>query len=114
MHSLRRHRLLWTLLVIASGMVLAMWAAEHFARHRALQEESASVHRQLRLYAQAMLQRIDRYRALPQILVLDAELRDAVTHPLRPADVQRLNRKLERANGASQSSTSCSGSGFSR
>ncbi|MFT3811894.1 MAG: PAS-domain containing protein [Acidovorax sp.] len=105
MRSLRRHRLFLIVLAIASGMALAMWAAEHFARQRALQQEADLVRRQLGLYAQALQQRIDRYRVLPQLLALDAELRDAVSHPLSAQDVERLNRKLERANGASQSST---------
>jgi len=105
MHLPRPHRIFWTIAAIAGGMVLAMWGAEHYARHRALQEESDSVRRQLGLYAQALQQRVDRYRTLPQVLVLDAELRDAVSHPLSASEVQRLNHKLERANGASQSST---------
>lgn len=105
MYPLRRHRFFWTLLVLVAGMILAMGAAEHIARQRALRDESASVRHQLDLYAQALKQRIDRYRTLPQVLALDAELRDAVAHPLNARDVERLNRKLEGANGASQSST---------
>lgn len=105
MYPLRRHRFFWTLLVLVAGMILAMGAAEHIARQRALRDESASVRHQLDLYAQALKQRIDRYRTLPQVLALDAELRDAVARPLNARDVERLNRKLEGANGASQSST---------
>lgn len=101
---LTRHQLR-ALLVIVGGMALAMLAADHVAQRRALQDESYSVRRQLDLYAQALHQRIDRYRTLPQLLALDAELRAAVLSPPTPADVERLNRKLERANGASQSST---------
>ena len=105
MRSLHRYRLFLIVFTIAGGMALAMWAAELFARERALQQEADLVRRQLGLYAQALQQRIDRYRVLPQLLALDTELRDAVSRPLSAQDVERLNRKLERANGASQSST---------
>ncbi len=42
---------------------------------------------------------------LPEVLSLDPELRAALQRPLNHYDVDYLNRKLERANGASQSST---------
>ncbi|HBK47487.1 MAG TPA: hybrid sensor histidine kinase/response regulator, partial [Xanthomonadaceae bacterium] len=103
--AFQRKRLLLTLLVVLGGMVIAMFAAGHFVERRALQEESGSVQRQLELYAQALQQRIDRYRTLPQILALDPELRDAVAHPLAAGEVERLNRKLERANSVTLSST---------
>ncbi|KAF1018698.1 MAG: Aerobic respiration control sensor protein ArcB [Paracidovorax wautersii] len=105
MKLLHRPHPFWTLVVILSSMALAMLAAAHFAQARALQVESDSIHRQLELYAQSLQQRIDRYRTLPQLLALDPELHEAVTRPLSAADVSRLNAKLERANGASQSST---------
>ncbi|RYF64016.1 MAG: hybrid sensor histidine kinase/response regulator, partial [Comamonadaceae bacterium] len=38
-------------------------------------------------------------------LALDDQLQGALTRPLAPSEVERLNRKLEQANGASQSST---------
>jgi histidine kinase len=69
-----------------------------------LHDESESVQRQLALYAQALAQRMDRYRTLPEVLALDAELQDALRTLARPRGGQ-LNRKLEQANGASQSST---------
>jgi len=100
-----RPRLLLLLLLILGGMALCMATAAHFAGQRALQEESANVRRQLDLYAQALLQRIDRYRTLPQVLALDPQLRDAVSHPLSPAQVAELNAKLEQANRITQSST---------
>lgn len=86
-------------------MVVAMLAAGHFVQQSALREESTAVRRQLGLYAQALQQRVDRYRTLPQILALDAQLRAAVSGPLSPAQVEQLNRKLERANNVTQSST---------
>lgn len=101
----RRPRLFLILLLVGGGMLLAMAAAAHYAQRRALQEESASVRRQLDLYAQALQQRIDRYRTLPQVLALDPELRAAVDHPLDAAEVAHLNTKLEEANRITQSST---------
>jgi len=98
-------RKLWTLLVLLGGMAGSMLAAGYGAWQRSLHEESASVQRQLALYGQTLAQRIDRYRTLPEVLALDAQLRDALAHPLDRAEVEALNRKLEQANGASQSST---------
>ncbi|RBL30482.1 hybrid sensor histidine kinase/response regulator, partial [Xanthomonas oryzae pv. oryzae] len=105
MYASQRRRLLLTLSIVLGGMVVAMVAAGHFVEQNALHDESATVRRQLRLYAQALQQRIDRHRTLPQILALDPELRAAVSGPLSPAQVDALNRKLERANNVTQSST---------
>ena len=101
----RRRRLLLILLLIVGGMLAAMALAGRYAERRALAEESASVRQQLALYAQALQQRIDRYRTLPEVLALDPELRQAVSRPLRADDVVRLNQKLERANDITRSST---------
>ncbi|KFJ09016.1 response regulator [Delftia acidovorans] len=98
-------RSFWTLLLLFGGMLACMLLAGELVYHRALRGEAESVQRQLSLYAQALGQRIDRYRTLPEVLALDAQLRAALTHPLSAAEVDALNRKLEQANGASQSST---------
>lgn len=100
-----RHRLIWTVLIVISGMLISMLLASQIALHRALNEESLNVQRQITLYGQALSQRIDRFRTLPEVLALDPELRAALTHPLASTEVNRLNLKLEQANGASQSST---------
>ena len=100
-----RLRQFWTLFTLLVGTVLSMWAASQWAWQRSLHDESESVQRQLALYGQTLAQRIDRYRTLPEVLALDAQLQDALRRPLRPAEVEQLNRKLEQANGASQSST---------
>lgn len=97
--------LVWTLSILLAGMAGSMLLAGQWAWRHSLREESGSVQRQLALYGQALAQRIDRYRTLPEVLALDNQLRDALRHPLRPGEVERLNRKLEQANGASQSST---------
>lgn len=100
-----RRRKFWTLLILLAGTVGCMFAAGQWAWRHSLHEESDSVQRQLALYGQTLAQRIDRYRTLPEVLALDAQLRDALAHPLAAGEVERLNRKLEQANGASQSST---------
>ncbi|MCI2245308.1 PAS-domain containing protein [Xanthomonas sp. PPL568] len=106
MPSLLRHRrLVLLLVVIVGGMALAMLSAQHVAEQRALRAESVQLRQQLELYAQTLQQRIDRYRTLPQVLALDPELRDALTHPLDAATQRQLNLKLERANDVTRSST---------
>ena len=99
------HRLFWTVLIIALGTALSMLLASQIALRTSLQEEGRSVQRQLGLYAQALQQRIDRYRTLPEVLALDDQLKAALSHPLSAAEADQLNRKLEQANGASQAST---------
>lgn len=106
MYSARqRKRLLLTLALLLSGLCATMLVANHLVARSALADESATMRRQLELYAQTLQQRIDRYRTLPQVLALDPELRAAVTGPLSAAEVQRLNQKLERANSVTRSST---------
>ena len=100
-----RHRLLWTVLIMLLGTLLSMLLASQIALRTSLQQEGQSVQRQLGLYAQALLQRIDRYRTLPEVLALDSQLKEALSHPLTATEVDLLNRKLEQANGASQAST---------
>jgi histidine kinase len=100
-----RLRQFWTLLMLLAGTVASMFAAGQWAWHRSLLDESESVQRQLALYGQTLAQRIDRYRTLPEVLALDAQLQDALRRTLSTDEVAQLNRKLEQANGASQSST---------
>lgn len=100
-----RYRHLLSMLVVVAGMLLCMFAANRYAMSLSLRQESETVSRQLSLYAQALGQRIDRYRTLPEVLALDSELREALMQPLTQKQVDELNRKLERANGASRSST---------
>ena len=100
-----RLRQLWTLLILLIGTVASMFAASQWAWQRSLRAESDSVQRQLALYGQTLTQRIDRYRTLPEVLALDMQLQDALRRPLSTDEVAQLNRKLEQANGASQSST---------
>ncbi len=104
--SFPNHRsLFWPLLFLVGGMAASMFLAGQLAWQHSLRDESETVQRQLALYGQTLGQRIDRYRTLPEVLALDDQLRAALTHPLTASETDRLNRKLEEANGASQSST---------
>lgn len=100
-----RRRPIWTVVILLAGMLLSMLAVGWLTWWQALHSESTQFQRQLSLRAQALTQRVDRYRTLPEVLSLDTELRAALQRPLNSHDVDYLNRKLERANGASQSST---------
>jgi len=104
MHVLPRRRLL-TIAIIVCGMLLAMGSAYRITERRSLASEQDQVRHQVELYAQALQQRIDRYRTLPQVLALDPELRAALSTPLDPARRDVLNRKLERANSVTRAST---------
>lgn len=95
---------LLTLLLFA-GLLLTMHLAGRHAERQALREEGQQAGAQLGLYADALSTLIDRYRALPAVLALDPELREALQQPLSPELQQRLNLKLERINGAAHSST---------
>ncbi|RZA36522.1 MAG: response regulator [Lysobacteraceae bacterium] len=106
MLPMRRLRpLLLTVLLTGGGAALAMWGAYHVVEARALRGETAQLQRQLDLYSQALQQRIDRHRTLPQVLALDPELRDAVSAPINASRRDALNQKLESANSVTRAST---------
>ena len=71
----------------------------------ALADDAARANQQLALYANSLHTLIERYRALPAVLALDSEMISALKGPLDAATQDVLNRKLERINGAAQSST---------
>ena len=102
----RRHRrILLVLLSILGGALLVMALAYHWAGTRAQRAETAQLDRQLDLHAQALQQRIDRYRTLPQVLAQDPDLRDALAGPVDDARRNALNQRLEDANSVTRSST---------
>lgn len=102
----RRHRqILIVLLAVLGGAALVMTLAYHWAGRRAQQAETTQLERQLDLHAQALQQRIDRYRTLPQVLAQDPDLRDALTSPVDEARRNALNQRLEDANSVTRSST---------
>ncbi|WP_334178649.1 PAS-domain containing protein [Pseudoxanthomonas sp.] len=102
----RRHRqILLVLLSILGGAALVMALAYHAAGTRAQRAETAQLERQLDLHAQALQQRIDRYRTLPQVLAQDPDLRAALLAPVDDARRNALNQRLEDANSVTRSST---------
>ncbi|MBN6773977.1 sensor histidine kinase [Pseudomonas granadensis] len=95
---------LYFLLIIAGTVVAATLAMRH-AERQALEEDAARANQQLGLYANSLHTLIDRYRALPAVLALDPQLRAALAGPVDADEQAALNLKLERINGAAQSST---------
>ena len=95
---------LYTLLIIAGATVAATLAIRH-AERQALEEDAARANQQLALYANSLHTLIDRYRALPAVLALDPQLRAALAGPVDAEQQAALNLKLEKINGAAQSST---------
>lgn len=102
----RRHRqLLPAALVAIGGMLLLALLADRWGERRELSRQATQSQQALGLHARALEQLVDRYRALPQVLALDPELRAAVAAPLDAAGRQRLNLRLEDANRTARAST---------
>ena len=95
---------LYTLLIVAGAVLAATFAIRH-AERQALEEDAARASQQLALYANSLHTLIERYRALPAVLALDPQLRAALNGEVSPEEQLALNRKLEKINGAAQSST---------
>lgn len=95
---------LYTLLIITGAALAATLAIRH-AERQALEEDAARANQQLALYANSLHTLIDRYRALPAVLALDPQLRSALAGPVDADEQTALNLKLEKINGAAQSST---------
>ena len=91
-------------LILAGTLVVAGWAMRQ-AEHRALIEDAARANEQLGLYANSLHTLIERYRSLPAVLALDPELISALSGPVGEATQNALNNKLERINGAANTST---------
>ncbi|MFI8559887.1 ATP-binding protein [Pseudomonas putida] len=103
--SFRALRLgLITLLILVGTALSAGWAM-HQAKRQAMEDDALRASQQLALYANALQTLIDRYRALPAVLALDPELIQALAGPANETTRDALNRKLERINGAANSST---------
>ncbi|WP_238066885.1 sensor histidine kinase [Pseudomonas shirazica] len=103
--SVRALRLgLITLLIVLGTALSAGWAM-HQAKRQAMEADAQRASQQLGLYANALHTLIDRYRALPAVLALDPELIAALRGPVSEPVQDALNRKLERINGAANSST---------
>ena len=103
--SIRALRLGLIILVIVIGAVLSASWAMHQTRHHSMITEAQRARQQLGLYANSLHTLIERYRALPAVLALDPELITALAGPVDAQVQDALNRKLERINGAANSST---------
>ena len=93
-----------TLLIVLGTALSAGWAMHH-AKRQAMEADARLASQQLGLYANTLHTLIDRYRALPAVLALDPELIAALRGPVDDQVQNALNRKLERINGAANSST---------
>ncbi|WP_060482455.1 ATP-binding protein [Pseudomonas sp. NBRC 111119] len=93
-----------TLLIVLGTVLSAGWAMHH-AKRQAMEADARLASQQLGLYANTLHTLIDRYRALPAVLALDPELIAALRGPVDDQVQDALNRKLERINGAANSST---------
>ena len=101
----RSARLLLSVLLILAGAAIVATLAMHQAQRHSLEDDAARAQQQLSLYANTLQTLIERYRALPAVLALDAQMRDALKGPVTPEITRTLNLKLEQINGAAQSST---------
>ena len=95
---------LYCLLILAGAALSGGWAMRQAEQH-ALEESARRGPEQLNLYANSLHTLIERYRALPAVLALDPELVAALGKPMTAQVRDALNQKLERINGAAQSST---------
>ena len=103
--SFRALRLGLITLLIVLGTVLSAGWAMHQAKRQAMEDDAHRASQQLVLYANALHTLIERYRALPAVLALDPELIEALRGPVSEQTQHALNLKLERINGAANSST---------
>ncbi|MEW9679647.1 ATP-binding protein [Pseudomonas sp. TE50-2] len=103
--SFRALRLGLIILLILVGTTLSAGWAMHQAKREAMATDARRASQQLGLYANALHTLIERYRALPAVLALDPELIAALRGPVTEQVQDALNRKLERINGAANSST---------
>ncbi|TDV70064.1 ATP-binding protein [Pseudomonas sp. LP_7_YM] len=95
---------LYTLLILAGALVAATLAMHQAQRH-SIEDDAARAQDQLSLYANTLQTLIERYRALPAVLALDPQLREALKGAVSAETTQALNLKLEQINGAAHSST---------
>ncbi len=101
----RTLRLFIYVLVIVTGAAICAALAMRQTQQHVLSEEARRASDRLALYANALHTLIERYRALPAVLALDTEIRNAVRTPLTEQARASLNRKLESINGAAHSSS---------
>ncbi|MCD9028783.1 PAS-domain containing protein [Luteimonas sp. BDR2-5] len=101
----RLHRFLLTLLLTGGGLLLVAAVAHREGGRRALAQQSQQATQQLALHAQALNQRIERYRMLPRLLAINPDVRRGASGPADAAMRQQLNLRLEQANRSTRAST---------
>lgn len=101
----RTLRLFVYVLVIVTGAAICAGLAMRQTQQHVLSEDARRASDRLALYANTLHTLIERYRALPAVLALDTEIRDAVRGTLSEQAQASLNRKLESINGAAHSSS---------
>ncbi|MEG1040056.1 MAG: ATP-binding protein [Pseudomonas sp.] len=104
-YSFRALRLGLIIFFILAGTLFTAGWAMHHAKRQSMVEDATRASQQLGLYANSLHTLIERYRALPAVLALDPELISALSGPVNAQVQDTLNRKLERINGAANSST---------
>ncbi|AIL60268.1 ATP-binding protein [Pseudomonas alkylphenolica] len=104
-YSFRALRLGLIIFFILAGTLFTAGWAMHHAKRQSMVEDAGRASQQLGLYANSLHTLIERYRALPAVLALDPELISALSGPVTEQVQDALNRKLERINGAANSST---------
>ncbi|MCV4339601.1 ATP-binding protein [Pseudomonas capsici] len=101
----RNLRISLYIVLILAGAALSAGVAMLQAQRHALSQEATRASGQMALYANTLHTLIERYRALPSVLALDAEIRAAVSGPLTESARLSLNLKLEKINEAAHSSS---------
>lgn len=73
-----RQRLLLVLLPLLAGLLASVWLAGRYAEQRQWQARSLEARDQLELYGQSLRILVERFRAVPAIVALDDQVRDAL------------------------------------
>lgn len=89
----------------AAGLAASVLLARQLGERREAAVQQAQLAQQLQLHARGLEQLVDRYRALPQLLALDPELRDALQETPGDPKRQRINLRLEAASRTTRAST---------
>ncbi|MGH8054545.1 MAG: hybrid sensor histidine kinase/response regulator [Stenotrophomonas sp.] len=102
----RRRSGLMLLCIAATVIALLSLVVMRHLERRSLLDDAEQAREQLRLHGDALQALIERHRVLPAVLALDPEIRAVLAQAdIRPADAERISRKLERVNGAAATST---------
>lgn len=91
--------------VFSTGLALAMYFSGRFVYERTLRSQAVDARILLEQRAQALEQRIDRYRIMPAVLSSDPQLQAALLAPADDEQHRRASERLVRLNFASHTST---------